>query len=108
MDDNSLRGGQEMTERLDLCLDILQLADMWHITELQSHVETCLLKAKNVFIRPETVLNIRNIARDVNSARVFEYCESYFMRNKNAVEAVASSNDEEESDSDCPTVEPSA
>jgi hypothetical protein len=89
LDDGNLQGASNDVEnRLDHYLEVLELADMWDIEELRRHVENRILTRASVFIRVENVLNVRDIARRCNANLVVDYCEEYFQKNKDVVELV--------------------
>lgn len=93
-------------ERIELYLDVLQLANMWIIPDLRLHVENHLLRAKSEFIRLENVMGVRDIARIVNAEMLLKYCENYIQGNHTAVEVVASLPDD--SDGEDGAFDPSA
>ena len=94
LDDHSLTDVDAVKARLDHYFDILQLAEVWGIPLLRSHVENRVLKQKEVFIRPENLRGVYERANDCSAERIAEYCRSYLNDNRRIVEVVEA--DEEE------------
>jgi len=89
LDDATLVESKDIAARLDLYLDTLQLADVWDIPLLRTHVENRILVATRLFIRPENVQGVRDRAKEYNASALFKHCVETFQGNKDVVERVA-------------------
>ena len=88
LDDDNLTEVDKVKARLDHYFDILQLADVWGIPLLRSHVENRVLNQKKVFIRPENVRGVYERANDCEAGRIAEYCQTYMEDNERVVKVV--------------------
>ena len=88
LDDDNLRDLDAVKARLDHYFDILQLAEVWGIPLLRSHVENRVLRHKEVFIRPENVRGVGERAKDCEAAEIVRYCQTYLESNGHVVKVV--------------------
>jgi hypothetical protein len=88
LDDGSLDSTEEVGNRLDHYVEILQLAHMWDISELKTHVENRVLSQANIFIRVENVLAVRTLAGQCNANLLSECCEAFYQQNRDIIELV--------------------
>jgi len=91
LDDGVLEDEDDVKSRLDHYLDILELSNVWDISELRAHIENRILTYGHVFVRVENVSDVHDIANRYNAGRLREYCEDFIERNKRVVELVDNS-----------------
>jgi len=89
LDDETLFEGEAIVARLDLYLDTLQLADVWDIPGLRTHVENRILGKSKLFIGPDNLQGVRDRAEEYNASEVFKYCVKVYERYKPIVEKVS-------------------
>ena len=91
LDDGVLEVEDDVKSRLDHYLDVLELSNVWDISELRAHIENRILTYARVFVRVENVTDVYDIASRYNAGSLKEYCENFIDRNKTVVELVDSS-----------------
>jgi hypothetical protein len=87
-DDTHFNGNDRVSDRLDLYLEILQLADVWDITTLKTHIENRILRRTDVFIRVENVSAVGEIVNQYNAKEVAKHCKAFVEKNKAVVERI--------------------
>lgn len=88
LDDGAFPDETAIEERLNHYLDVLKLADMWDIPELRVHIENRIMQGGKIFIRPENVKQISELATEYRADELVKYCGTYTARNQEAVNAV--------------------
>jgi BTB/POZ domain len=91
LDDGNLESLDDVQNRLDHYLDILELSNVWDIPDLKSHVESRILTYAHVFIRVENVSDVFGIASSFNASQLREFCQRFIERNKTVVKLVEDS-----------------
>jgi len=89
LDDGELGDENAIEDRLNHYLDVLKLADVWDIPMLRGHIENRLMKQWRKFIRPENVLDIKEIAESYNATGLRQFCDDYIEKNSTTVKEVA-------------------
>jgi hypothetical protein len=91
LDDGVLEDLDDVQNRLDHYLDVLELSNVWDIAELRGHIENRILTYASKFIRVENVSDVSDIATRYNATNLEEFCESFIEKNERVVELVESS-----------------
>jgi hypothetical protein len=88
LDDGEFQNDDGIEDRLNHYLDVLKLADMWDIPELRVHIENRVMQGGKVFIRPENVTPVKELATEYHANGLIEYCDAYIAKNLDAVKVV--------------------
>ncbi|KAL8786962.1 MAG: hypothetical protein Q9195_007974 [Heterodermia aff. obscurata] len=82
-----LSGGtnDEVADRLDEVLDLLQCADMWLMERLHAVTERYLLRNFRTLVRIDNVVEVREEALRARAGRVVRECEVFGERNRGFV-----------------------
>lgn len=89
--DDGLLPEDEVPNRLEHYLDILELSNVWDITALRAHIENRILKYANKFIRVENVSAVLDMAERYNANDLKIFCVDFIEKNKRVVELVEKS-----------------
>ena len=89
LDDGNFKDNVAVSVQLDVYLDILQLADVWDIPKLRTHIENRVLLNSKTFVRPENVDGILERVKEYNAKAVSGYCEEWRRENRGIVEGAA-------------------
>jgi hypothetical protein len=91
LDDGVLEDEDDVKSRLDHYLDVLELSNVWDISELRAHIVNRILTYAHLFVRVENVTAVYDIAGRYNAGSLKEYCERFIEQNKRVVELVDNS-----------------
>ena len=76
----------QVADRLDEVLDLLQCADMWLMPHLHKITERYLLRHFATLVRIDNVEDVREEARKARAFQVVSECEVFFERNRTFVD----------------------
>lgn len=89
----------EIADALDCMLDLLKGTDMWFLDRLHDLAEDFLLSPSisEKWIRVDNVVEVKKHAKIARASRLEKHCEDLIVANKEIVEALAAS-DEDQAD----------
>ena len=90
LDDGALPE-DEVNNRLDHYLAILELSNVWDITALRAHIENRILNYADKFIRVENVSAVLDLAERYEAIDLMDFCENFMEKNRRVVELVEKS-----------------
>ncbi|KAG8527970.1 uncharacterized protein KY384_006886 [Bacidia gigantensis] len=78
----------EIADRLDEILDVLECSNAWQMLRLRDQVEDFLTETTNatIYRRADNVDHIRKIAEEAKATRLVEDCDRYIQKNKDGME----------------------
>ena len=78
----------EIAMVLDELLDLLQATDMWFIQTLHTMTENTIIDNAAVYIRPDNVESVRDVAKEANASGLVSHCDTFIADNLSFVEAM--------------------
>ncbi|KAL8656205.1 MAG: hypothetical protein Q9210_000400 [Variospora velana] len=76
----------EVADVLDELLDLLKGADKWIMRRLHDLTEERLLDQSDVFVRPDNVEDLKDLAKEARAERFAAHCERFWKANERFVE----------------------
>ena len=78
----------EVAKALDELLDLLQATDMWLLAILHIMTENEIIDNATIYIRPDNVESVREIAKDANALGLVGHCDTFVKDNASFVAAM--------------------
>ena len=78
----------EIAKVLDELLDLLQATDMWLLKTLHTMTENEIIDNARIYIRPDNVESVRDIAKDANASGLVTHCNTFIGDNASFVAAM--------------------
>lgn len=78
----------EIAKALDELLDLLQATDMWLLGRLHTMTENEVIDNAKIYIRPDNVESVREIAKDANALGLVGHCDTFIKDNASFVAAM--------------------
>ena len=78
----------EIAKVLDELLDLLQATDMWLLEMLHTMTENEIIDNARIYIRPDNVESVRDIAKDANASGLVSHCDMFIADNASFVAAM--------------------
>ena len=77
----------EIANKLDELLDLLQGTDRWLMKTLHTMTEDVILGKAAILVRADNVESVRDIAKDTNAQNLVSHCDEFIALNADFVEA---------------------
>ena len=79
---------EEIAKALDELLDLLWATDMWLLKTLHTMTENEIIENARIYIRPDNVETVRDIALDANASGLANHCGAFIADNASFVAAM--------------------